>query len=163
MLKSGINLLIDQYSTLDSGINEYTDSVTRIVAGYESMANGMNTLGNGSQSLLKGTGTLKEGTSSLYDGINTLQNESIQLSNGTKEFYEKTTDMDVQVSDQISDMISFMQGKDGQIMFFTSSKNEHVKSVQFVIKTSCFEKKNHNISKSKTIHKTSIVRKLFGL
>lgn len=72
MLKSGINLLIDQYSTLDSGINEYTDSVTRIVAGYESMANGMNTLGNGSQSLLKGTGTLKKGTSSLYDGINTL-------------------------------------------------------------------------------------------
>ena len=87
----------------------------------------------------------------------------IQLSNGTKEFYKKTTDMDVQVSDQISDMISFMSGKDGQIMFFTSSKNEHVKSVQFVIKTSCFEKKNHNISKSKTIHKTSFLRILFGL
>lgn len=33
MLKSGINLLIDQYSTLDSGINEYTDSVTLYYSG----------------------------------------------------------------------------------------------------------------------------------
>lgn len=121
-----------------------------------------NTLGNGSQSLLKGTGTLKEGTSSLYDGINTLYNGSIQLGNGTKEFYEKTIDMDVQVSDQIKDMISSMSGKDGQIVSFTSSKNEHVKSVQFVIKTSSI-KKNHSFSKSKTTHKTSFLRKLLKL
>lgn len=80
------------------------------------------------------------------------------MANGMKEFYEKTKNMDVQVSDQICDMISFMSGKDGQIVFFTSSKNEHVKSVQFVIKTSSIEKKNHNISKSKTIHKTSFLR-----
>ena len=59
---------------------------------------------------------------------------------GTNEFYENTKDMDTQVQDTIDDMLSSISGSDSDVVSFVSDKNENVKDVQFVIKTTAIKK-----------------------
>ncbi len=59
---------------------------------------------------------------------------------GTNEFYENTKDMDTQVQDTIDDMLSSISGSGSDVVSFVSDKNENVKDVQFVIKTTAIKK-----------------------
>lgn len=70
---------------------------------------------------------------SLYDG-------TVEMQDGTKEFYDKTYDMDTQIRDQIDDTLAEISGSDAPVVSFVSDKNGNVDSVQFVIKTDAIEK-----------------------
>lgn len=139
-LKSGIQQLTDNYATLDTGINEYTDAVAQITAGYMQLVQGTQALSDGSKELVTGSDTLRNGTSDLYDGAVTLSDGTVTLKDGTNEFYENTKDMDTQVQDTIDDMLSSISGSDSDVVSFVSDKNENVKDVQFVIKTTAIKK-----------------------
>ncbi len=139
-LKSGIQQLTDNYATLDTGINEYTDAVAQITAGYMQLVQGTQALSDGSKELVTGSDTLRNGTSDLYDGAVTLSDGTVTLKDGTNEFYENTKDMDTQVQDTIDDMLSSISGSGSDVVSFVSDKNENVKDVQFVIKTTAIKK-----------------------
>lgn len=144
-LKSGIQQLTDNYAILDTGINEYTDAVAQITAGYMQLVQGTQALSDGSKELVTGSDTLRNGTSDLYDGAVTLSDGTVTLQDGTNEFYENTKDMDTQVQDTIDDMLSSISGRDADVVSFVSDKNENIKDVQFVIKTTAIKKAEQEV------------------
>ena len=155
-LRESINQLVAGYSSLDAGIEDYTNGVASIVAAYSDIVDGTNTLANGSKSLVDGVVTLKDGTDSLYDGIIELDDGALQLQDGMNEFYDKTYNLDSEVRDRIDDMIDEISGGDEPVVSYVSDKNENVKSVQFVIKTTGI-KKNEDIS----INNDNTIKKSF--
>lgn len=162
-LKGGIDQLLVNYDALDSGINQYTNGVAEIVAGYSKLVEGVGTLASGSKELLQGTGDLKQGTSDLYDGIISLCDGAQQLNNGTNEFYEKTSDMDTQVEDNIDEMIASISGDETETVSFASDKNTNISSVQFVIKTSEIKKADETTTEKTQSVKMNFWQKLLHL
>lgn len=71
--------------------------------------------------------------------METLYNGTVTLSDGTEEFYKKTSDMDTQVEDSIDTMIDSISGSGVDVVSFVSDK-KNVESVQFVIQTAAIEK-----------------------
>lgn len=162
-LRDGIDQLVTSYSSLDSGISDYTDGVASIVAGYSGIVDGVNTLAGGSKSLADGSKALKEGTGSLYDGIVSLNDGTKELKDGTSEFYDKTADLDTQVQEQIDSMLDDISGGDEPAVSFVSDKNENVKSVQFVIKTSEIKKADESSVTTDETVKKSVWQKFVDL
>ena len=162
-LREGINQLVAGYNSLNSGINDYTYGVASIVAAYSDIVDGTNTLVYGSKSLVDGADTLKQGTDSLYDGIKELDDGTAQMADGTNEFYDKTYNLDSEVREKIEDMIDEISGGDEPVVSFVSDKNDNVKSVQFVIKTTEIKKNNETVSETDNTVKKSIWQKFIDL
>ena len=76
----------------------------------------------------------------MYDGVVSLCDGIDTMSDGTSEFYNQTSDLDVQVQNQIDEMIASISGEQTEVVSFVSDKNTNVDSVQFVIKTAAIEK-----------------------
>ena len=87
----------------------------------------------------------------------------MELSDGTKEFYEKTDGMDSEIEDQIDEMLDSITGGDSEVVSFVSDKNEDVTSVQFVIKTSAIEKEDVVETVVEETQKQSFWQKLLQL
>jgi len=162
-LKSGIDQLVASYQTLDAGIGEYTDGVATIVVNYIKLVEGVNQLSEGSKNLLTGTATLKDGTVKMCEGITSLGDGTNEMLNGTTEFYNKTSDMDVQVQNQIDEMIASISGDETETVSFVSDKNTNVESVQFVIKTDSIKKATVEVPKDNEVQKKTFWQKLIAL
>ncbi len=139
-LSDGINTLVVKYSELDTGIIEYTNGVASLVSGYKMITDGAENLALGSKNLLSATNELSSGADELYDGVVKLYEGLAELSSGANGLNSKTSDMDVQIEEQIDCMLSAISGGNTELKSFVSDKNKNVKSVQFVIKTSAIEK-----------------------
>ncbi len=85
------------------------------------------------------------------------------MQDGTKEFYDKTYDMDTQIRDQIDDTLAEISGSDAPVVSFVSDKNENVDSVQFVIKTDAIEKQEAEAVVVEEKPKTGLWQKLMAL
>lgn len=118
-LNKGINIIVENYSTLDFGINEYTNAVNAITVGYSDIC--------------KGALDLVNGTYALYDGTKTMVD-------GTGEFSKETSGLQDNMDEEISSMIDEFTGSDSETISFVSEKNTNVDSVQFVIKASGVKK-----------------------
>lgn len=138
-LKSGINTLVTNYKKIDSGMNEYTDAVAKLADGYNDICKGSLDVANGTSKLYNGTKDLVDGALELYNGSKDLKDGTKELSDGTNEFFEKTENMDSDITDTINDTIDEMTGKNIDTISFVSEKNTNVASVLFVIKTPSIE------------------------
>ncbi|WP_240056624.1 YhgE/Pip domain-containing protein [Bacillus mesophilum] len=119
-LQKGLAALSANYSEFHSGLVGYTGGVNQLASSYSQLHTGITGIANG-------TSELNEGTAALQDG--------------TAQLYEETKDMPAEMQAQINEMIGEFDKSDFTPVSFTSSKNEDVHSVQFVIKTSSIEKK----------------------
>lgn len=119
-LQKGLAALSANYSEFHSGLVGYTGGVNQLASSYSQLHTGITGIANG-------TSELNEGTVALQDG--------------TVQLYEETKDMPAEMQAQINEMIGEFDKSDFTPVSFTSSKNEDVHSVQFVIKTSSIEKK----------------------
>ena len=72
-------------------------------------------------------------TKSLESGVKKYTEGVSKLHTGTEELYSKTKNIKGEVKDKINEEVG--KNSDGEIESFASSKNENVKSVQFVIRT----------------------------
>lgn len=179
-LKNGINLLVNNYQKVDSGIYEYTDAVKKITEGYDEICKGSYRVVNGTSALYSGTKDLVKGATDLYngssnlsdgsnklaDGTNELADGTSELTDGTSEFYNKTKNMDSEITDTIDDTIDEITGKKIETVSFVSDKNTNIDSVLFVIKTPEIKKPEVEEpvveEEEKTGFKTKFL-KLFGL
>lgn len=138
-LTEGINQLVANYGDLDTGLNQYTNAVAQIAGSYQQIVDGVAALATGSNKLLKGSGNLSSGAEELYKGVAVLCNGASELAEGSGEFYNRTSDMDTQVQEQIDEILSSIEGDKTETKSFVSPKNTNVDSVQFVIKTAAIE------------------------
>ena len=162
-LKNAVNLLVEEYGTLDRGLNAYTDGVAQVVVGYQQVSrgsttlvegtvelrDGSSTLYQGTSELLKGigkfctaTGTLKDGTGQLDDGVSELltgiaklYDGTGEMKDGTEEMWDETSGMDTEISDKIDELLASVTGSDVETVSFVSADNTNIESVQFVITT----------------------------
>ncbi len=134
-LAAGINLLVDNYETLDTGIGDYTDGVAQIAAGYSQVMDGVSSLAEGSKELLSGSGELYDGTIELYDGVVSLCDGAQKMAEGTGEFRTETANMNEQIDEKIDTLLESIGGSMDAPVSFVSEKNTNVESVQFVIQT----------------------------
>lgn len=138
-LTEGINQLVANYGDLDTGLNQYTNAVAQIAGSYEQIVDGVAALATGSNKLLKGSGNLSSGAEEIYKGVAALCNGASELAEGSGEFYNRTSDMDTQVQEQLDEILSSIEGDKTETKSFVSPKNTNVDSVQFVIKTAAIE------------------------
>ena len=162
-LSTAITTLSAQYGALDDGIQAYTDGVAQVVSGYETLVSGMAQLTSGSKALVDGSASLDSGAAELRSGLGELLGGSAKLSDGTGELKEQTSGMDGQVEAKIDDILSGIQGNDGEICSFVSEKNDNVTSVQFVIKTDAIEVPEEPVNAAEPEERLSFWQKLLRL
>ncbi len=126
---------LDNFGVFYSGLVSYTEAVS---------------------SAALGASEIKVNTDKLYDG-------TTELAKGTKEFVNKTSGIDTEISDEVNDMVSSISKSDAQVVSFVSDKNTNVTSVQFVIKTSAIEKVTSNSSETEETVNLTFIQKLLRL
>ncbi len=126
---------LDNFGVFYSGLVSYTEAVS---------------------SAASGASEIKVNTDKLYDG-------TTELAKGTKEFVNKTSGIDTEISDEVNDMVSSISKSDAQVVSFVSDKNTNVTSVQFVIKTSAIEKVTSNSSETEETVNLTFIQKLLRL
>ncbi|MDL2253435.1 hypothetical protein LJC49_05095 [Ruminococcaceae bacterium OttesenSCG-928-I18] len=115
-LKESVQTLIDEYAKLDSGIGAYTNGVASLVAGYTQLSDGVNKLATGCIDLQTGVDELAEGTGTMR---------------------EETSGMDETISERIDEILQSVTGdENGEVISFVSARNNDIKRVQFVMRTS---------------------------
>ncbi len=126
---------LDNFGVFYNGLVSYTEAVS---------------------SAASGASEIKVNTDKLYDG-------TTELAKGTKEFANKTSGIDTEISDEVNDMVSSISKSDAQVVSFVSDKNTNVTSVQFVIKTSAIEKVTSNSSETEETVNLTFIQKLLRL
>lgn len=126
---------LDNFGVFYNGLVSYTEAVS---------------------SAASGASEIKVNTDKLYDG-------TTELAKGTKEFVNKTSGIDTEISDEVNDMVSSISKSDAQVVSFVSDKNTNVTSVQFVIKTSAIEKVTSNSSETEETVNLTFIQKLLRL
>lgn len=123
---------LDNYGAFYNGLVEY-------VTGAASAAGGASELAGGLDTLYANTATLKSSVASLYTAVGTLRDGTASLKDGTQAFADQTADLNTEVSDEISTMVTAMMGSDVETKSFASGKNVNIQSVQFVLQTEAIE------------------------
>lgn len=147
-LRSGMQLLYDNYKNFDAGLVQFTNGVSAIADNYTEFDAGLADAADGVSQLNDGVEALKDGTSQLY--------------NGTKDLPEV-------VENAINSMTADYDHSDFVPVSYTSEKNEGVENVQFVFTTNPIVKQQQApAKKSAPKEKTFIERikdlfnKIFG-
>lgn len=117
-LVMGINTLSTNYKEFHEGLKEYTAGVSALSDNYAY--------------LYEGIAALAEGTEKMADGIEA-------LNSGTEELIDKTKDMPSQMEATIDTLLSDYDTSAYTPISFVSEKNEHVSSVQFVLRTAAIQ------------------------
>ncbi|WP_071394991.1 hypothetical protein [Bacillus tuaregi] len=117
-LQEGLTTLSSNYKLFHSGLVDYTSGVSQLPGFYHELHNGIVELSGGTDKLDNGVG---------------------ELHDGTAELYESTSDLPGQMKEKVDEMIADYDKSDFDAESFVSSENEHVESVQFVLKTESIE------------------------
>mgnify|MGYP001241801115 FL=1 len=113
-LSEGLTEISNNYNAFHAGLKSYTDGVDELSGVYRDIHAGISELG-------EGTRHLEEGASEFHDGTN--------------ELYASTNDLPDQMQEEIDEMIAEYDKSDFDPVSFTSSENENINSVQFVLRT----------------------------
>ena len=123
---------LDDFKKFYDGVVQYTDAVGKASKGAEELKGGTATLyGN--------TDLLNSSVGQLHDAVGQLHEGTSKLHAGTDEFAGRTSGLDTQVSDVISNMTNSLTGANVENMSFTDARNTNIKAVQFVIQTAAVE------------------------
>lgn len=123
---------LDQYGAFYRGLIAYVEAVSDAAAGAKELTLNMNTLYENTGVLWTSVGNLNDAVGKLYDGTK-------ELADGTGLLTEKTSDMNVQIREEIDSVTASVSGSDAEVVSFVSDQNTRVASVQFVIKTAAIE------------------------
>ncbi|RSD28858.1 YhgE/Pip domain-containing protein [Mesobacillus subterraneus] len=126
-LQKGMAALSSNYGEFHSGLVKYTDGVSQLSSSYTQLHSGI--------------AELSGGTNKLATGVN-------ELHNGTNELHQETKDLPEQMQNEINEMIQEYDKSDFEPVSFVSSKNEKVKTVQFVIKTESIQLEEQKTKKA---------------
>ncbi|MBQ9530827.1 MAG: hypothetical protein IJR70_02020 [Eubacterium sp.] len=113
-LRSGMQLLADNYKTFDSGLRQFTNGLSTLADNYSEFDAGISDMSDGMSQYESGVKALKKGTAQLY--------------NGTKDLPEV-------VENAINSMTAEYDHSDFKPVSYTSEKNENINAVQFVFST----------------------------
>ncbi|MEG1945771.1 MAG: MMPL family transporter [Lachnospiraceae bacterium] len=141
-LTQGIHELKVNYDNFHNGLVAYTGGVQTLAEHYQALDSGIKELNSGVSELSTGTQKLKEGSEELYDGTKDLSNQLTQTIEEMKSEYDK------------SDFIP---------KSFVSTKNEGVKSVQFVINGEEIKKPVQEEAPQEEIKQESFFTRLLNL
>ncbi|NLL91109.1 MAG: YhgE/Pip domain-containing protein [Ruminococcaceae bacterium] len=113
-LIAGISALNTAYIDFHNGLTNFAAGVSGLSNEYGAFNSGVSSLAGGASELAKGISKLREGTGKLEDA---------------------TSDMSIQIEEEIDELLDIYTPKDFLQVSFVSEKNLLVDSVQFVIKT----------------------------
>ena len=86
-----------------------------------------------------------------------------KMEGGTLEFYDRTSDIDTQIEDNIKEALDKYTGGDYQAVSFTSAKNTGIGLVQFAARTDEIKKQEAGETEETTETSTSVVDKIKNL
>lgn len=161
-LNSGAEKLNTGASELVSGANDLSNGAASLNDGAGKVYSGTVSLSNGAKELKSGASSLADGSAELSGGMQELYYGTTKLSNGTTELYDKTADMDTQVSEKLDSVLDSLKGTD-EVISFVSEKNTDVEAVQFVIKTQAIEIPQEEAPQEQAEEKLSFWQKLLRL
>ena len=133
MAAKRVKEMTEKYEELNEGIKSYTDAVKSVQEGVSKISGGKDVLKSNIGELDKAGDMVLDGTKALESGVKKYTEGVSKLHTGTEELYSKTKNIKGEVKDKINEEVG--KNSDGEIESFASSKNENVKSVQFVIRT----------------------------
>ena len=143
-LRSGMELLADNYKQFDKGLRQFTDGLSTLADNYSEFDAGLS--------------DMSDGMEQYEDGVKALKNGTAQLYNGTKDLPEV-------VENAINSMTAQYDHSDFKPVSYTSEKNENINAVQFVFATNPIaeKEKEDNTEKDKEEETTFVQRvvKLF--
>ncbi|MBN2797497.1 MAG: hypothetical protein JXR88_18960 [Clostridia bacterium] len=126
---------LEQTVQLTQGLQDYFAGVDQLAAGSNSILTGLSeyvgnakALGQSANELYLGASEINEGLKALVLGMKTYQE-------GTETFEAETNQMDAQMAESIEQMLSEFNHDDSKLISYTSSENQFVHSVQFLMKT----------------------------
>jgi len=125
--------VVESISQLQSGMSEFADNYGQFHSGLVSYTNGVGQLSSSYNELHSGIEELSGGTSELENGAS-------QLHNGTFTLYDATSNIPVEMQEEIDKLISEYDKSDFEAVSFVSPENDKINSVQFVIKTESIQK-----------------------
>ena len=133
MAAKRVKEMTEKYAELNEGIKSYTGAVKSVQEGVSKISGGKDVLKSNIGELDKAGDMVLDGTKSLESGVKKYTEGVSKLHTGTEELYSKTKNIKGEVKDKINEEVG--KNSDGEVESFASSKNENVKSVQFVIRT----------------------------
>ncbi len=130
-------------------IKAQLDSALQFCNGVKAYTGGVAALGKGADELVNGANTLKTGISQLNDATEKLYNAGFEIAdaakklkeglttyeNGVNELYDKTNDIDTQITSKVNELIAGIMGTSDEVKSFMSDKNTNVTAVQFALRT----------------------------
>jgi len=129
-----ISTAIDNMDVMDP-ITQLTEGLTTLSSNYNDFHAGLVSYTDGVNELSSSYNELHDGIVELGEGTNGLENGTSELNNGTEALYESTNDLPDEMQEEIDEMIAEYDHSDFDPVSFTSAENEHVNSVQFVLRT----------------------------
>ena len=162
MAAKRVKEMTEKYAELNEGIKSYTGAVKSVQEGVSKISGGKDVLKSNIGELDKAGDMVLDGTKSLESGVKKYTEGVSKLHTGTEELYSKTKNIKGEVKDKINEEVG--KNSDGEIESFASSKNENVKSVQFVIRTGEVKKlQKEKVVPEKIEEKAGFLEKLANL
>lgn len=87
----------------------------------------------------------------------------VDLSDGTGELRDKTSDMDSQIDEEIQKMLDEYTGEDFTMVSFTDARNTNINAVQFAMKTPAIQKEEVEQTQAEETPEPSFWDRLLGL
>lgn len=131
---------LKQTFALTEGMKAYIGGVSQLAPGLDEVSVGVTTYVDNAKKLADSCAQLVAGSKELETGLLALKEGLVTYQMGTAEFREGTATMDDEMASKIDEMIKEFMGDDSPLISFTSSKNDHIDTVQFFYKTAPIEK-----------------------
>ncbi|WP_306453951.1 YhgE/Pip domain-containing protein [Bacillus sp. FJAT-45350] len=142
-LQDGLTTLHTNYEGFHSGLVSYTEGISQLSNSYNEIHSGIVEISNG-------TGELKSGVAELH--------------NGTNDLTEATNDLPDQMQEEIDNMIAEYDKSDFEaVSFVSSSNNDKINAVQFIIKTSSIKKEKVDTSEEHVAEEKTFWTRLVDL
>jgi len=117
-LQVGLTTLSSEYQSFHNGLIGYTDGVHALTTNYAELDNGI--------------GEISKGISALDRGV-------AELQDGTQELQDATSDLPDEMESEIEQFMEEYDFSDFEPTSFSSSQNENIGVVQFVLRTEKIE------------------------
>ncbi|MCI6464847.1 MAG: hypothetical protein MSA90_05215 [Faecalicatena sp.] len=169
-LADGIRSLADEYESFHQGLKDYMEGIQEMSDKYTEIDDGIRGLAEGTAGISNGIGKSADGAASLLDGAGSLDGGAAQLSNGVSQLADglgtlnkETQKMPDEMKKRIDEMMDKYTNQDFVPISFTSSKNQNVVSVQFVLSTDEIKKEEVKSEKTEEKTKEGVWEKLMDL
>lgn len=113
----------------------FKSSMSQLSSGLKELETGLKTLSTEYSKMDKGLNQISSSASTFSSSYNEIDSGILELSNGINTLHDKTKNLDGEVNEKIDEILAKYKNSDYKPVSFTSSKNQEVEAVQFVIKT----------------------------